>query len=285
MSPRIDAHQHVWKVERGDYGWLHPELGVLYRDFTIAELLPHLDRAGLEGTVLVQAAPTVAETEFMLEVAANETRVHGVVGWVDFESARGPEELARLAENPKLCGVRPMIQDIADPDWMLGDALTPCYRAVIDSGLVFDALVLPHHLENLLELCSRHPELRVVIDHGAKPEIRSWSDDTGARASWTRDMARLARETSCVCKLSGLVTEAKEGWTRSDLRPFVDVLLENFGPGRLLFGSDWPVVNLGGGYDRWWDAVCDLTASLSNEGRDAVFGGNASRVYGLAPPS
>jgi len=285
MSPRIDAHQHVWKVERGDYGWLQPELGVLYRDFNIPELLPHLDRAGLEGTLLVQAAPTVAETEFMLEVAANEPRVRGVVGWVDFESARGPEELARLAENPKLCGVRPMIQDIADPDWMLGKALAPCYRAVIDNGLVFDALVLPRHLENLLELCSRHPELCVVIDHGAKPEIRSWGGDAEARAAWTRNMTRLARESSCVCKLSGLVTEAEQRWTLSDLRPYVDVLLESFGPERLLFGSDWPVVNLAGGYDRWWDAACELTEELSNAERDALFGANAARVYGLAPPS
>ena len=280
MSPRIDAHQHVWKLARGDYGWLRPDMTALYRDFGFAELAPHLDEAGLEGTVLVQAAPTVAETEFLLEVASDEPRVRAVVGWVDFATPDAPAVLGRLAEHPKLCGVRPMIQDIEDPDWMLRDELAPAFEAVAGLGLAFDALVLPRHLTNLRALCERHPDLRVVIDHAAKPDIASWGADPDARAGWALDMERLAKETPCWCKLSGLVTEAGADWRAADLAPFVEHLFELFGPARLLYGSDWPVVNLAGGYRAWWSAVGELTHHLTPTERNAVFGGNAHRAYG-----
>lgn len=273
---KIDAHQHYWRLNRGDYGWLTPEMGALYRDYGPEDLLPHLRRHGIAHTVLVQAADTVAETEYLLALADRNATVAGVVGWVPMDAAEAPDLLAGLAGRPKLRGVRPMIQDIADDDWMLGDALTPAFRAVAELGLTFDALVLPRHLPNLRRLLDRHPDVPVVIDHGAKPRIRD-----GTFADWAADMAGLASDTQAWCKLSGLATEAASDWSVETLRPYVDLLLDRFGPERLIWGSDWPVVNLAGGYDAWNGATETLLAGLTEAQRAAIFGGNAIRLYGL----
>ncbi|HTZ80220.1 MAG TPA: amidohydrolase family protein [Stellaceae bacterium] len=274
---RIDAHQHFWRIARGDYGWLTPALAPIYRDFDLPDLAPHLAAAGITGTVLVQAAPTEEETRFLLRLAAESAGViGGVVGWVDFEAPDVGERLRRLAASPLLCGVRPMIQDIADTDWMLERRLEPAFRAVIDLGLRFDALVQPRHLGNLRRLLDRHPALQVVVDHGAKPAIAK-----GQREPWAREIRGLARESRAWCKLSGLVTEAGSGWAASDLEPYAGHLLDCFGPARLIWGSDWPVVNLAGGYREWWEATATLLRGLSAQEREAVLGGNAERFYGL----
>jgi L-fuconolactonase len=275
---RIDAHQHFWRLDRGDYGWLTPELQPIYRDFGIDDLRPHLAAAGIGGTVLVQAAATEAETQFMLEVASRSGGlVKAVVGWVDFEAPDAARRLERLARNPLLRGVRPMMQDIADTDWMLHAPVEPAFRAVVDLGLRFDALVQPRHLANLRRLLDRHSGLAVVIDHGAKPQIAA-----GAREPWAREMRAIARETSAWCKLSGLVTEAGSAWTAADLRPYADHLLDCFGSERLLWGSDWPVVELAGGYGRWWAATDEVLRPLDDASRERVLGGNAARFYGIA---
>lgn len=274
---RIDAHQHFWRLSRGDYGWLTPTLAPIYRDFEVPELAPHLAANRISGTVLVQAAPTEAETRFLLRLAAESAGlIGGVVGWVDFEAPDVRERLARLAANPLLCGVRPMIQDIADADWMLERRLDEAFRAIVDLDLRFDALVQPRHLRNLRRLLDRHPDLRTVVDHGAKPAIAN-----GAREPWAADISALARETQAWCKLSGLVTEAKPDWTVVDLAPYAAHLLDCFGPARLIWGSDWPVVNLAGGYERWWSATTSLLSGLEPRERDAILGGNAERFYGL----
>jgi predicted TIM-barrel fold metal-dependent hydrolase len=274
---RIDAHQHFWRLARGDYGWLTPKLTPIYRDFGIDDLRPHLAPAGIAGTVLVQAAPTEAETEFLLALAADSAGVvKAVVGWVDFEAEDALQRLGRLARNPLLRGVRPMMQDIADTDWMLNARLDPVFRALIDLELRFDALVQPRHLGNLRTLLERYPTLKLVIDHGAKPRIAA-----SEREPWASEMSVLARETAAWCKLSGLVTEASATWRVSDLRPYVDHLLESFGPERLIWGSDWPVVGLAGGYERWWDATTELLRPLNPESRERVLGGNALRFYGI----
>ncbi len=274
---RIDAHQHFWRVARGDYGWLTADLGPIHRDFDLPDLAPLLAASGISGTVLVQAAPTEAETRFLLRLAAESAGViGGVVGWVDFEAADVRERLERLAGNPLLCGVRPMIQDIADTDWMLDRRLDGAFRAIIDLDLRFDALVQPRHLVNLRRLLDRHPDLRTVVDHGAKPGIAS-----GAREPWAADIRALARETAAWCKLSGLATEAKPDWTTADLEPYAAHLLDCFGPHRLIWGSDWPVLNLAGGYERWWSATTALLRGLLPAERDAILGGNAERFYGL----
>ncbi|WP_417708105.1 amidohydrolase family protein [Roseibium aggregatum] len=271
---RLDAHQHFWALDRGDYGWLTLDLEPIYRDFGPIDLTPYLDRFGIEGTILVQAAPTVAETRYMLDLADENDFIKGVVGWVDFEAAEAPNQIADLARNLKLVGLRPMIQDIEDPDWMLRPDLVPAYKALIEHDLVFDALTLPQHLPNLLKIADRHPDMRIVVDHGSKPHIAD-----GRMNGWAEGMAAIARETSAFCKLSGLVTEAGSDWTTETLRPYVSQLLDTFGPGRLIWGSDWPVCTLACSYEDWIGITDALLSDLDEAERQAVLGGNAERVY------
>ena len=270
----VDAHQHFWQISRGDYGWLTPALGPIHRDFGPADLAPLLARHGIGHTILVQAAPTSAETRWLLDLARSTPFVAGVVGWTDFEVPDVAGAIAALAADPKLVGLRPMVQDIADDDWLVRPALDAAFLAMIRHGLVFDALVLPRHLTRLARVLDRHPDLAVVVDHGAKPRIRDRDLD-----GWRRDLAAVAAHPRVVCKLSGLLTEAPEGAGIDVIGPVVDTLLELFGPRRLLWGSDWPVVNLAGGYDRWRAITADALAGLSTPERDAVLGGNAERVY------
>lgn len=273
---RIDAHQHFWTLARGDYGWLTPETGSIYRDFLPDDLEPLLDGAGIEGTLLVQAAPTVEETRFLLDLARANRFVKGVVGWVDFAAHDVAQQIARLALDGMLVGLRPMIQDIPDPNWMLDRQLDAAYDALQAHDLTFDALTRPAHLPALHRLLDRHPKMRVVIDHGSKPDIRG-----GAFKGWACDMRALAQETSAFCKLSGLVTEAGAEWQIDDLRPYVDHLLDSFGPARLIWGSDWPVCTLASSYERWLETTDALLADLTTPERDAVLGGNAARAYNL----
>ncbi len=271
---RIDAHHHFWTLARGDYGWLTSELAPIYRDFRLPDLAPHLAAAAIEGTILVQAAPTEAETMFLLDVADNTELVRGVVGWTDFNAPDGIARIDALAARNLLVGLRPMVQDIADDDWLLGPALTPLLAAMARAGLVFDALVLPRHLPKLLEVIGRHSDLTFVLDHCGKPQLA-----TGEIAIWQRDVALLAKHPNIVCKLSGLVTEAAPDWQIADLRQAVDHARACFGPQRLVWGSDWPVVNLAGGYARWFAAAETLLADLSPDEKADVFGGNAARIY------
>ncbi|WP_409526028.1 amidohydrolase family protein [Nitrincola sp. MINF-07-Sa-05] len=269
---RIDAHQHFWQIARGDYGWLTPELTRLYRDFLPEDLLSIMAHNGIDGTVLVQAAPTRAETAFMLSLAERHAFIKGVVGWVDFESADVEAEIAQLAVQPKVVGLRPMIQDIPDPDWMLKPELERAFNALIATDLTFDALTLPQHLPNLSRLLQRHPEMRVVIDHASKPRIRSGEFDP-----WAQQMAGLAANPNAYCKLSGLITEAGDNWTLNDLKPYVDHLLDTFGPQRLIWGSDWPVCLLAGDYRRWLSTTEQLLEGVADT--SGIFGGNALRAY------
>lgn len=273
----IDSHQHVWQVARGDYHWMPPDDAVLCRDYGPADLAPFLARHGIARTILVQAAATQAETAYMLGVAREHDTIAGVVGWTEFAAPDAPAAIARLAREAKLVGFRPMVQDIADDDWLVRPDLAPAFRALVTEGLVLDALVHPRHLSRLLVVLDRHPDLTVVVDHGAKPAIRD-----GRLDPWRADMAAVAARPNAVCKLSGLVTEAGAQWNVEDLRPYADHLVAVFGPRRLLWGSDWPVVNLAGGYDRWREAALLLLAGLPEAERAAVLGENAARVY-LAP--
>ncbi len=217
---RIDAHHHLWTLARGDYGWLTPDLAPLYRDFQFSDLAPHLSAARIEGTILVQAAPTEAETMFLLDIAERAEVVRGVVGWTDFDATDGVARIDALAAQELLVGLRPMVQDIPDDDWLLGPGLAPLLTAMARNGLVFDALVKPRHLPRLLRVVGGHPDLRFVLDHCAKPSLA-----TGDIATWRRDIARLAEHPNIVCKLSGLTTEAAPGWRLADLHPAVDHVL------------------------------------------------------------
>jgi L-fuconolactonase len=200
------------------------------------------------------------------------------VGWVELEATHVERDLDSLASHEVFRGVRPMIQDIADDDWMLRPSIGRGLRALTQRHLTFDALVLPRHLPRLIRLMERHPDLSVVVDHAAKPPI-----GTGEFESWAAEISRLAHETTACCKLSGLVTEAADDWTEADLRPYVAHLLKCFGTGRLLWGSDWPVVNLAGGFERWRRASVALLGHLNDSETAAVFGQNAERFYALGP--
>lgn len=272
----IDAHQHFWAVARADYGWLTPELAPIYRDFGPDDLRPILNRARVDATIVVQAAPTEAETDYLLELASELDWVLGVVGWTDFKAENPSDRIGVLAERPKLVGLRPMLQDIADPGWILQAEVQPSLAAMAECGLVFDALVGARHLRNLAILTESHPDLTIVIDHAAKPAIAS-----GEISGWASDMRLLGATTAVKCKLSGLLTEAGEHWTIADLRPYVDILLEAFGPARLIWGSDWPVLELAADYQRWRDVTHELLSDIGSEALAGILGLNACAIYGV----
>ena len=275
---RVDAHHHVWRLDRGDYGWLTPALAPIYRDFGLDDVRPQLRAFGIDHTVLVQAAPTVAETEFLLDVAANSAElVRGVVGWADLASPDAVDTIARLARNPLLKSIRPMLHDIADPDWIARADVQAALAALPRLGLRFDALVKSAQLPALLRMVERNPDLDDVIDHGEKPPIasRGWQP-------WAQQLEALARHPRVHCKLSGLATEAEAAWTAQSLARYVDHLVACFGTQRLLWRRDCPVVDLAGGYARWASATDALLAGVSASDRAAIRGGNAMRFYGLA---
>lgn len=279
---RVDAHQHYWQPLRGDYGWMPPDNPVLTRAYAPRDMAPLLAARQIDATVLVQAAPTVAETEYMLGLADGSDLVAGVVGWVDFENPDQRAVLDRLAGHPKFKGVRPMIQDIPDDGWMLRADVQWGYQALCDLDLSFDALGFPRHLGNFLTLLERYPQMRVVVDHCMKPQIRDHSADSFAH--WAAGMTRIAA-TGAYCKLSGLVTEARPDWTIDDLRRYAQHVLETFGPERVMWGSDWPVCRLAAEYDRWIDTAEALTQGLSATERARVFGGTAVEFYRLDDPA
>src|SRR5262245_51479048 len=267
---RVDAHHHVWTIARGDYRWLTPDLAIA-RDYGLDDLRPLL--GDITATVLVQAADSEAETQFMLDVARSSGGlVRGVIGWTDLAAPEAPARIAALAGEPPLKGLRPMLQDIEDTGWILRPVVQPALAAMARHGLRFDALLKPRHLAIIGELAQRHPELSVVVDHAAKPDIAN-----GKFQPWASHMARLARDTPWCCKVSGLVTEARLDWQVDDLRAYVDHLLATFGPDRLMWGSDWPVVTLASNYRRWREAAATL---LPAETAAVVFGATAGRFYG-----
>ena len=276
---RVDAHHHVWHLDRGDYGWLHPSpaLQPIYRDFDLDELRPQLRRAGVDASVLVQAAPTLQETQFLLEVArGNSDVVRDVVGWADLAAADAHDVLARLASNPLLKSLRPMLHDEPDAYWILRPEVRRALAVMRGLGLRFDALVKSQHLQPLLRVLDQHPDLAVIIDHCAKPAIAR-----GEWQPWADGLAAIAKHPRACCKLSGLVTEAGAKWSVALLRRYVDHVLDCFGSDRMIWGSDWPVVTLAASFARWSEATDELLAGLSSEARDAVRGGNAIRFYGL----
>lgn len=269
---RIDAHQHFWRIADRAGQWPPAELAAIYRDFGPEDLAPLLAAAGINGTVLVQTMERAADTLYMLDLADRHAFIKGVVGWTDLKAGDAPAAIARLAAHPKLKGLRPMLQDLADDGWIDDPALDPAIAAMIAQDLAFDALVLPRHLRPLLAFATRHPELRIVIDHGAKPLIAE-----GRTSPWREDMAALAGLPHVRCKLSGLLTEAG-GRGAEAVRPYAQTLLDLFGPERLIFGSDWPVLRLAGDY-AGWAALCREIVPLAHH--DAVFGGNAMSFYRL----
>lgn len=274
---RIDAHQHFWRPARGDYGWLDQSPAAIVRDFLPEDLAPLMQGARIDRTILVQAAPSEAETTFLLDLAARTPFVAGVVGWIDFEAPDAVQRVRAAGRRPGLLGLRPMVQDLPDDVWLARADLDPVFTAMAETGLRLDALVRPRHLAALAERLRRTPDLEVVIDHAAKPDIAG-----GEIAGWRRDITAIAAQSRACCKLSGLATEAAPGWGDEDLRPYVEAVVAAFGPRRLMWGSDWPVLNLAGDYLTWSRCADRLLAGLSADDLAWIWGRTAAHFYGVA---
>ncbi|MCC8538015.1 amidohydrolase [Xanthomonas axonopodis pv. poinsettiicola] len=279
---RVDAHLHFWHLARGDYHWLTPGLAPLYRDFAPHDVSQALDAAGVASVVVVQAAATEAETCYLFELARDEPRIAGVVGWTDFAA---PDAAARIgalvrAGGGLLKGLRPMVQDIADVRWLASPALDAAFDAMLAHDLAFDALIRAVHVPALQARLQRHPSLRVVVDHGGKPAIAA-----GEFIAWASGIDALAQHPNVHCKLSGLLTEAAAGAGRDALAPYVAHLFARFGAQRLLWGSDWPVLTLRADYAHWLDLAQQLVTHHAPGHTDAVFGDNARTFYRLPRPA
>ncbi|APW43778.1 amidohydrolase family protein [Rhodoferax saidenbachensis] len=275
----IDAHQHFWRLADRAGHWPPPALAPIHRDFLPVDLAPLLAQTGVAGTVLVQSLPTMADTRQLLQLAAQHSVVKGVVGWVDLLAPDAPSQITELARHRQLKGLRPMLQDLPDTRWIAQAALAPAIHAMQAHGLVLDALVLPQHLGALLEFAQRFADLPIVIDHAAKPEIAR-----GLLDPWRQDMAALAALPHVHCKLSGLLTEAGVHTHPPALKPYVDHLFATFGPERLIWGSDWPVLNLATQYPDWLamaQTLCQAQPGMDETHMASIFGGNARRFYRL----
>lgn len=275
---RIDSHQHFWKAARGDYHWMSDKVPVLCRDYLPDDLRPWLAKHKIDKTILVQAAQTKAETDFLLKLAEENDFIAGVIGWLDMDSPDFSKELAIYSKKPKFLGVRPMLQDLADDDWILRPRVRESLKEIEDRGMPFEFLTYTRHLPHVLKVLERFPKLHAVVDHVSKPEIKNKKT-----APWRSLMSAVAEHQNVYCKLSGMITEADfKSWTAEDLRPYVEHVVDCFGFERVMFGSDWPVCLLAGSYDQVLGALHTILKPKLDAQRDAaVFGGNAARFYRL----
>jgi L-fuconolactonase len=272
----LDAHQHFWKVDRGDYSWMTPDLKPLYRDFEPGDLAPLLERAGIKRTVLIQAAETEAESDFLLEIAARTDFVAGVVGWVDMLADDFPARLAHYSAQPKWVGIRPMLQE-HDPSLINDPRFRAALLEIARRRIPFDILVYPQHLCAITQAVQATPGLRAILDHISKPDMTRSMD-----SKWCSEIEALAAVPGVYCKISGLVTEAGSDWSIDRIRPFVEFVAHAFGPDRLVFGSDWPVCTLAASYEQ----VLELARSILGdrygpEQMQAIMETNGQRFYRL----
>jgi L-fuconolactonase len=274
---KIDAHQHFWRYNDREYGWISDRMAALRRDFLPEDLAREQGPLGFDGSVAVQARQSLAETEWLLELADEHPRLRGVVGWVDLCSPEVGAQLDRFAGRPKLRGVRHVVQDEPDDRFLLREDFLRGVGLLGRRGLTYDILIYPRHLAAARELAGRFREQAFVLDHIAKPSIRE-----GKIEPWATDIRALAAHPNVCCKLSGMVTEADwERWKPADFQPYLDVVVEAFGPRRLMVGSDWPVCTVAASYAEVMGMVTDYIGRLSQEDQSLVLGGNAASFYGI----
>lgn len=275
---RIDAHQHYWKIDRGDYGWITSELPELYRDFMPEDLEQHLTKHKMDGSILVQAAPTIEETQFLLSLAAQSTSVLGVVGWLDLFDDEHRVHYEQYQANSKFKGFRLMIQDMPDASRILEPAFIEALRGYAAEDVPVDLLLVSHQLEYVAELLKKVPNLRGVIDHIAKPPIKEKTLNP-----WKQYMRQFAQYPGIYCKLSGMVTEGDHAqWIQEDFTPYIQTILELFGPERVMFGSDWPVCLLAADYSKVVDILLhSIPEEWGKHERELLFGINAKEFYKL----
>ena len=276
----IDSHQHFWHYTPSEFGWIPDEMRVLRRDFLPQHLRPEIESAGVGGVVSVQARQTIEESYALIDMARSNPFILGVVGWVPLTDPAVAGVLDELAAVPSVKACRHVLQDEPDDDYMLGASFNDGIRAVTAAGLVYDILIYERHLPQAIEFVDRHPSQAFVLDHIGKPRIRD-----GSFEDWSRRIRELARRPNVSCKISGMATEADWlGWTEEQLQPYLDTVLDAFGPRRLMFGSDWPMSLTAVQYGPWADLVARFAASLGDGERRRILGGTAIDVYGLEPP-
>jgi L-fuconolactonase len=272
----IDAHHHLWKYNARDYEWMNDDrLGALRRDFTVGDLAEATRNSDVSRTIAVQARQSIFETEWLLDNASNSPLIKGVVGWVPLCVPDVISILERFAIAPKFKGVRHVLQDEADEFFMLRDDFNRGVALLKEFGIVYDLLIFERHLSQSVEFVDRHQGQVFVLDHVAKPKIKE-----GSISPWAERIRELAKRENVYCKVSGIVTEADwKTWSEQQLRPYFDVVLEAFGPRRLMFGSDWPVLTLATDYATWVNTFQSLIADLSINERERISNGTASEVY------
>jgi L-fuconolactonase len=275
---KIDSHHHLWAINDTDYVWMSDAHAVIRRDFLARELDAVLDESGIDGTVAVQARQMVEETEFLLAFADANPRVRGVVAWVPLLENGGEPWLEKFAAHPKLRGVRHVVHDEPDDDFILRPDFNEGIRNLRKYSLLYDILIFWKHLPQTIRFVDLHPEQPFVVDHIAKPRIARAAFDS----EWAAGIRELAKREHVSCKISGMITEVRDAeWDAGLLRPYFDTILEAFGPQRVMYGSDWPVCLLRGTYANWVQAVEELSSSLSADEQAALWGGNAERIYQL----
>lgn len=273
MGRIIDSHQHFWKYAPEEYDWIAPEMGVLRRDFLPGDLRAE----GADRSIAVQARQTLEETRWLLELADANESIAGVVGWVPLTARDARSYIERFAASPKLVGLRHVAQDEPDEQYLLRPDFNRGVAALHEFNLVYDILIFEGHLAAAIEFVDRHSSQVFVLDHIAKPRIRE-----RLISPWREHIRELARRQNVYCKLSGMATEANhQRWTAADLAPYFDVVLESFGPKRIMFGSDWPVLLLAGSYQGWVSVVEDAVGGLTDGEQERIWSGTASEVYGL----
>ena len=273
----IDSHHHFWKYNDHDYVWMTGAMQPLRRDFLIPELRSVFEESNVQGSVAVQARQSLAETECLLQLADECPLIRGVVGWVPLINPGIEKIMERLSQNPRLKGVRHVLHDEADDFYMLREDFNRGVDQLLAYNYAYDILVFERHLPQTIQFVDRHPNQICVLDHIAKPRIRE-----GILSPWKENIQALAKRDNVYCKLSGMVTEARwDSWTRDDLVPFFEIVLSAFGPERLMFGSDWPVLTLASSYKKWSDTVRSLIGGLSTDEQELVSSGSAIEAYRL----
>jgi L-fuconolactonase len=273
---KLDSHQHFWKYDEGQYGWI-PKGSPLQRDWLPADLRPLLERAGLDGSIAVQARQTIEESRWLLELADANPLIKGVVGWVDLRSETVEKQLDQFSKHPKFVGVRHVVQDEPDDEFMMRPEFLRGIEWLKQFGLRYDILIFPKQLPAAIELVKRFPDQPFVLDHLAKPQIKD-----RIISPWREQVRELAKFPNLTCKVSAMITEADwEKWKPVDFRPYLDVVFSSFGEDRLMYGSDWPVALFAGSYERVYDLVNDYIEPLTSTAKAKFLGGNAARFYGL----
>ncbi|WP_371186042.1 amidohydrolase [Thalassotalea maritima] len=277
MIARVDSHHHFWELSRGDYDWLTPELTNIYRDFLPNDIIDDLRCSDVTQTILVQAAASEDETRYLLRIAETTDFVKGVVGWVNMESNNALKQLEKFSTNPYFKGIRPMLQDIKNVNWILNDQFDSIFKFLGANNLTFDALISEVHLANIDLIAKKHPDIKMVINHCAKPSL-----STAPSKFWLDAIRNISSRENVHIKFSGLFTEAPTGKVEPHIiKPFFEHVLECFGAGRIMWGSDWPVIKLNGDYHSWLDTSDYLLQGLPFELQHKVWAQNARQFYNL----